>query len=186
MTVLWLPCFNLEDSYEISSDGELRSIDRYVVRSDTGTHVFHKGQPILFELDKLGYRRAKLSYKGTTVCVKLHRLVAQTFIPNPENKPQVNHIDGNKANNNVGNLEWVTNSENQSHATRTGLKITKTGAESSRFSGTILAISPTGLTVELEGNLDMKNKGFDFRLVSACLLGKRKTHRGFTFKRKEN
>ena len=52
---------------------------------------------------------------------RLHRIVAQTFIENPENKEQVNHIDGNKTNNAVSNLEWVTNQENQIHKFKTGL-----------------------------------------------------------------
>ena len=53
---------------------------------------------------------------------KIHRLVAENFIPNPENKKEVNHIDGNKHNNHVSNLEWVTTSENRLHAFRTGLQ----------------------------------------------------------------
>lgn len=51
----------------------------------------------------------------------VHRLIAQAFIPNPHNKPQINHIDGNPLNNNIENLEWVTDSENKYHAHRTGL-----------------------------------------------------------------
>ena len=62
-----------------------------------------------------------LSKFGHTKYCRIHRLVAQAFIPNPENKPTVNHIDGNKMNNTVENLEWATQSENQLHAIRTGL-----------------------------------------------------------------
>jgi hypothetical protein len=64
-----------------------------------------------------GYKRLRISNKKYL----LHRLVAITFIPNPENKEQVNHIDGNKLNNNAENLEWVTNQENQIHKVNTGL-----------------------------------------------------------------
>ena len=58
---------------------------------------------------------------GKKTIKSVHRLVAETFIPNKLNKQEVNHIDGNKANNNVNNLEWVTSSENKNHACRTGL-----------------------------------------------------------------
>ena len=65
-----------------------------------------------------GYMQVKVSGKQ----IYVHRLVAQAFIPNPDNKPQVNHKDGNKANNNVNNLEWVTNKENISHAYENSLQ----------------------------------------------------------------
>lgn len=65
-----------------------------------------------------GYARVKLNGKFHFV----HRLVANAFVPNPENKPQINHKDGNKLNNRADNLEWCTNSENIKHALSTGLK----------------------------------------------------------------
>lgn len=71
--------------------------------------------------DKLGYYSVTMSHNGVPERMKLHRLVALMFIPNLENKPQVNHIDGDKGNNNVANLEWCTSYENNLHARRFGL-----------------------------------------------------------------
>lgn len=72
--------------------------------------------------DKDGYSIFSLCKQGTRKMGKVHRVVAQTFIDNPDNKPQVNHIDGDKTNNQVNNLEWCTCSENQIHAYSIGLK----------------------------------------------------------------
>ena len=70
-----------------------------------------------------GYQKVLIYYNsGKRKQVSIHRLVANAFIPNPNNLPQVNHIDGNKKNNNIDNLEWVTGSENIKHAFNTGLK----------------------------------------------------------------
>ncbi len=69
-----------------------------------------------------GYFMVWFKEKGKTYGRTIHRLVAKTFIPNPENKAQVNHIDGKKENNNIDNLEWCTVGENHKHAWATGLK----------------------------------------------------------------
>lgn len=72
--------------------------------------------------DNKGYLRVRLYIEGRRPTIKVHRAVAKAFIPNPENKPEVNHKDGNKENNRVDNLEWSTPGENTAHAYNTGLK----------------------------------------------------------------
>ena len=88
--------------------------------SNNGTVInIRRREVIKSSLNHKGYPHVCLENKKTKT---VHRIVAETFIPNPENKPQVNHIDGNKQNNDVSNLEWVTNKENMDHAVRIGLR----------------------------------------------------------------
>jgi hypothetical protein len=82
----------------------------------TNGRVFMDGKE-LRQYDTKGYRTVSIDRK----LVYVHRLVAERYIPNPENKPEVNHIDANKANNDVSNLEWVTRKENAAHAAKKGL-----------------------------------------------------------------
>ena len=76
-----------------------------------------------------GYLNIHICYNGIEIRKSVHQLVAETFIENPENKPQINHIDGNKENNNVENLEWVTQNENMKHAHDTRLATSKQADE---------------------------------------------------------
>jgi hypothetical protein len=112
---IWLPVSGYEGRYEISNFGNIKALSR--------PHYKRKS-PILVkkQLDRYGYHYVHISngIKGRNI--KVHRLVAIAFIPNPENKSDVNHIDGNKLNNHVSNLEWATIKENVRHAHDTGLR----------------------------------------------------------------
>ena len=101
----WSPIPNTH--YSISSEGRVRNDETNKMKSMDATSD--------------GYHKVDLYSNGKRTSVRVHRLVAEAFIPNPNELPQINHIDGNKENNNVKNLEWVNNSQNMIHAYRNGL-----------------------------------------------------------------
>lgn len=82
---------------------------------DQGTIKNLKGKEICQWVDNVGYKQVKLFKDGKAYYRRVHRLVAEAFTPNPNNLPQVNHIDGDKTNNAMENLEWITNSQNTKH-----------------------------------------------------------------------
>ena len=106
---VWKPISGFEGLYEVSNMGRVRSLRRNIVISAR-------------KREKDGYVTCNLSKEGSVKCKLVHRLVAETFIPNKESKPEVNHIDGNKQNNSIKNLQWVTASENQRHSIEIGLR----------------------------------------------------------------
>jgi hypothetical protein len=119
----WKPVVGYEGLYEVSDMGRVRSLDKWCPIGRYG-RVKKKGR--ILKLDQRhGYMRIMLQngVRAEKFCSAVHRLVAQAFIPNPMGKCQVNHIDGNKANNTVSNLEWCTPKENMQHAIKTGLKV---------------------------------------------------------------
>ncbi len=119
----WLPVKGYEELYEVSDTGEVRSVDRVLSVTNQKERLF-KGRVLLQTMNKqVQYKQVSLwkENKGTSYYV--HRLVAEAFIPNPKGKPEVNHIDGNRQNNHISNLEWVTSGENSLHASKTGLRV---------------------------------------------------------------
>lgn len=112
------------ESYEVSNLGTVRSVDRinsFVGRNQSGsyeTKQLIKGKDLVAMTDIGGYKYVNLSKNGKYISAKVHRIVAETFIENPDNKPSVNHINENKTDNSVSNLEWVTVKENNKYGTR--------------------------------------------------------------------
>ena len=114
---IWKYIEGYEGKYQVSNTGKIRSLCYH-----DGGHGVRRPKLMKPGTDESGYYRCALSKNNELRTFKVHRLVAKAFIPNPSNKPQVNHIDGNKKNNYVSNLEWVTSSENQIHAWKNGLQ----------------------------------------------------------------
>jgi len=119
----WRDIIGYEGYYQVSDLGRIRSIDRTFVKSDGKISRY---QGMIRQQAKswnAEYLSVGLSIMGKNKFFMVHRLVAIAFIPNPENKPEVNHLYGDKTDNRALHLEWATKSENANHAVRTGLSI---------------------------------------------------------------
>lgn len=121
-------------------------------------------------IHRCGYMCVVLRKDGMQKQKRIHRLVAEAFIPNPYNKPQVNHIDGNKKNNCVDNLEWCTNQENIAHSLKFGLRPQQR-----------VMVVETGEVYE-NAKVCANAIGGNYGNVYHCIKGERKTHKGYHFK----
>jgi len=108
------PVKGWEGLYNVTEDGQISSVPRNGTRRG--------GRTLSHSTDSYGYSVVKFRNKNKVLTKKVHRIVAEAFLPNPENKPQVNHEDGDKKNNHISNLRWVTASENIRHAKDNGLQ----------------------------------------------------------------
>lgn len=117
----WRPVVGFEQHYEVSNYGDVRSLDRIISRPTQGDFI-KKGQLLTQYVTPKGYCRIQLRAGDKCKNVMIHYLVAKAFVPNPNNKPTINHIDGCKTNNYALNLEWATNSEQLIHAYDNGLR----------------------------------------------------------------
>lgn len=172
MTEIWRAIDGTHGMMEVSSLGRVRSL----LRTDKTV--------LKYQHDSKGYQRVRVTVQRKKMTFKVHREVAKAFIPNPENKPQVNHIDGNKDNNAVENLEWVTNQENAKHALKTGLFDTVVaGAKRSNDARKcpIAGFDPqSGKRFDFE-SISEAERHFNSHHISAVLKGRRKHVQGWKF-----
>jgi hypothetical protein len=118
---IWCEIKDFEGLYQVSNMGRVKSLKREVLGKMNSTRIIF--EKLLSDRDNgKGYRVLELYKDSKRYFKKVHRLVAEAFIPNPENKPEVNHIDTDKTNNCVTNLEWVTGKENSKHIYDAGKK----------------------------------------------------------------
>lgn len=181
MEEIWKDIPGYEGIYKISNLGKIKAL-----RIWTGRMYIKREVLLKPTIARNGYYRITLSNNKKVKYVNMHRLIAETFIPNPNNYSYINHIDGNKQNNNINNLEWCTQSHNIKEAVRIGLRKTKTRGESPNsrkvnqydLSGNL--IKEWNSMVEINEEL-----GFDYTCISRCCSGIYKKSYGFIWKYRE-
>lgn len=175
---IWKDIKGYEGKYQVSNFGNVRSLMYHNAKEIKRISLLKPAT------DGSGYFRCALSKNNILTTFKVHRLVAQAFIPNPNNYPQINHIDGNKKNNRVENLEWCTNSMNQIHAYSNNLNQGARGKgitvgvtfpngdykeyASLKFAGKDLGIHARTVRQKILGiQPSIKLKGYKFTLIKA-------------------
>ena len=158
-------------NYSVSSTGEIRNDVSGKLKTPRKTRT--------------GYYDVDLYNGGKRSKLRVHRIVGETFIDNPDNKPQINHIDGNKLNNSVENLEWATASENMKHAFENGLAEPSLGMlgkhnPNAGRKGIPIRIVETGEVFSSITECEKAINGNN-RHICDCLSGRQRTHRGYTF-----
>ena len=175
----WKAITGYENLYSVSNNGRVKSLDRIVdVKCDGNTQRFVKGR-FLKQQNRNGYKAVTLSKNGITEQFLVHRLVAMTFLRFPQKDEQVNHLNGNKHDNRLKNLEWVTVSENQTHRFRV------LGHEEP----TKIAIKCTSLNIESDSIMGLNEKLYELGITSKTsysVLAKYVREKGRNFKYKNH
>ena len=176
MDETWKPVVGYEGLYEVSDYGRVRSVP-HEVPSRNGVRVSPGRMRNPFK-NKTGYVIINLCKNGIIKNHTIHRLVAEAFLPNPDNLPQVNHKDENKLNNNLGNLEWCSVKYNNNYGTKNQRvseknRVSKCKQVAQIKDGIIIAIFPSTIAAS-----HITDPGH----ISSCALGKQPTAGGFEWK----
>lgn len=175
----WKPIVGYEGLYEVSNFGQIKSLERI---TNNNIHISEHIQTQ--RIGETGYMYVGLCKEGVKANKRVHRIVAIAFVPNPENKPQVNHKDENKQNNNADNLEWVTGTENINYGTAIQRAHEK---DCSPLTKKVLQIDKNGEIVAEYASQSIAAKAFNTSAgnISNCCKGRCKTVRGYSWRYKE-
>lgn len=179
MQEIWKDVKGYEGRYQVSNLGRIKSVRAWRGNKHAKKYIEQETM-VNGYVGNTGYVYVHLDGKNCT----LHRLIAKTFIDNPKNKPQVNHIDGNKLNNNVNNLEWCTNKENAVHARENGLLLDRDNVCSIKNGKRIKQFDINGNYIRTWDSA--KKAGItlniDFSTIIKCCKGKRNKCGGYCWK----
>ena len=188
----WKNIEEFKELYQVSNLGNVRSLDTMINCKGANNIDFHlrKGRILKQTIGTTGYYSVNLSKNGKSKFVRVHRLVAQAFIPNPNNLYCINHIDGNKLNNNVNNLEWCDYSHNNKEAYRLGLKNNKYKGKygkEAQFSKPLLQFTLNNEFVKEWENAEQVKRelGYCAENIRSVCNGRRKKANGYIWKYKE-
>ena len=171
---VWKGIVGYEGYYQVSNHGRVHSLDRFVPRK-TGTVQKVHGRILKLTEDKDGYLQVSLWKRNKMKKAKVHRLVGETFIPNPDNLPEINHINEVKDDNRVRNLEWCTRKENINHGTRSE-QVVKTRGKP--VMGTCLK---TGKETVFKSMREAGRFGFHPSAIKKVCIGKQEAHKGHSW-----
>lgn len=169
---IWKDISGYEGHYVISNKGRVKGLERKIVNRG---RIQTKRESILTPFISGGYLSVILHKNSKGKTFKVHRLVASEFIKNVNGYKEVNHIDENKLNNNMDNLEWCDRKQNINHGTRT---LRASISNSKPVIGTRLDNKQTIFGINA---VSLSELGFNHRHISECCRGKRKTHKNFTW-----
>jgi hypothetical protein len=179
MKEYWLPVKGLEGAYEVSNLGSVRSLPRETKYKD-GRVGYHKGRILSQTITPKGYHKVYPTLKGKKREFQVHRLVAETFIHNPDRLPQVNHKNGDKSKNDISNLEWVTNLQNALHANENHLKDTARQAKPvAQYTKAKTAKERKLIAVYRSAYSAAQNVSGDNHKILLVCHGERKSHKGY-------
>ncbi|MEQ3340193.1 NUMOD4 domain-containing protein [Clostridium butyricum] len=174
---LWKDVKGYEGLYQVSNLGRIKSLDMIVIHYN-GKKERRKGRVLKLSENEKGYLKVFMCKNKKRECKKVHRVVAETFIPNRENLPEVNHKDENKKNNSVYNLEWCTHRYNCNYGTH-NLNVSKSKTNGNN-SKTVYQYDLNKNIIKVWTSLNEAGRnGFSVVLISRCCLGKGRTHKGF-------
>ena len=176
MKEIWKDIKDYEGLYQVSNWGRIKRLRRLITNQYNSFYIEEK--ILKPQKNRYGYLYINLYKNGIMKHKTIHKLVAEVFLPNPNNLPQINHKDEDKTNNHVNNLEWCDRKYNINYGTRNE-RISKSQINGKR-SKIVIQYNLDGTFVrEWPSAMECERNGFEHSLIIYCCQGKRKTHKGF-------